>query len=103
MLSCSESGHHFSPAFHVFHGNPMAVSSAVRPALLGNDYAVAAASLGFAVLLMAGMYVGTGVIEDRANAAKGTLVIAGSFTSVSQGDYATFSGQRYAPQRLAAR
>ena len=81
----------------------MAVSSAIRCAPPENDYAVAAASLGLAVLLMAGMYFGTGVIEDRANAAKGTLVIAGSFTSGSQGEYGSFSGQRFAPLRLAAR
>ena len=81
----------------------MAISSPVRRTLPENDYAVAAASLGFAGLLMVGMYFGTGVIEDRANASRGTHVIAGTFTSDSQGDYATFSGQRYAPVRLSAR
>ena len=81
----------------------MAVSSPVRRLPPENDYAVAAASLGFAVLLMVGMYFGTGVIEDRANAAKGTHVIAGTFTSDSQVDYGSSSGQRYAPLRLAAR
>jgi hypothetical protein len=81
----------------------MAVSIPARRPPLEHDYAVPAATIGFAVLLMAGMYFGTGVIEDRANATKGTLVIAGSFTSDSQGDYASFSGQRYAPLRLAPR
>lgn len=81
----------------------MAVSTSIRRLPPENDYAVPAATLGFAVLLMAGMYFGTGVIEDRANATRGTHVIAGTFTSDSQGDYATFSGQRYAPQRLPTR
>ena len=52
---------------------------------------------------MAGTYFGTGVIEDRANVTKGTLVIAGTFTSASQGDYGSFSRQTYAPLRPAAR
>ena len=65
-----------------------------------HDYAVPAVSLGIAFVMMAGLYVGTGVIEERANAAKhGTLVFAGSFSVDAQVDYTSFSAQRIAPQR----
>ena len=69
-----------------------------------HDYAVPAVSLGIAFAMMAGLYVGTGVIEERANAARhGTLVLAGSFSVDAQVDYSSYSAQRIAPQRAQPR
>jgi hypothetical protein len=98
----SHKDHNFSAARHVFHGDPMAVIAVRRPP--ERDFAVPAVSLGLAALLMAGMYFGTEPLEHKANAAKqGSIVISGSFSVGSQGDYSAFSGQRIAPQRPAAR
>ena len=69
-----------------------------------HDFAVPAVSLGIAVVLMAGLYFGTGAIEEQANAAKqGTMIISGSFSAAARGDYSSFAAQRIAPQRPANR